>query len=456
MEPSLFSEFNAVSAKQWKQKIQADLKGANFNDTLVWQSLEGVAIKPFYHKDDLTKIPLTIPGQPDQWHIIQKIFIDNEAIVNKLILNSVQNGAQGIVLEAHKPFNIDSVFKDFNFKNTTIYFNLTFLDETFYESLIPYLKNKQATVFYQIDIINNLNKDGNWYFNLEKDHQVLDHLYQKYQDTNLVAVNLGTYQNAGANIIQQLAYSIAHANEYLNHFKAHQKINLNFQVSVGSNYFFEIAKIRALRLLYANLATAYGFATNCHILATPTLRNKTIYDYNVNMLRTSTECMSAILGGADAIVNLPYDALYHKSNDFGERIARNQLLILKNESYFEAVSNPAQGSYYIESCTLQFAEKAWQLFKEIEAKGGYLKQLKAGVIQKKIKESAQKEQQLFNENKLILVGTNKYQNSNDNMKDELQLYPFLKTNPRKTLIEPLTAVRLAETSEKNRLENEKK
>ena len=113
-----------------------------------------------------------------------------------------------------------------------------------------------------------------------------------------------------------------------------------FQVAVGPNYFFEIAKLRALRVLYASMAREYGFNENCIILATPSRRNKTLYDYNVNLLRTTTECMSAVLGGADSICNLPYDVLYHKNNEFGSRIARNQLLILKHESYFEKVANP--------------------------------------------------------------------------------------------------------------------
>jgi len=153
------------------------------------------------------------------------------------------------------------------------------------------------------------------------------------------------YQNAGANNIQQLAYALSHANEYLNHFDtildsdAKKSLQLIFKVSVGSNYFFEIAKLRALREIWSVLATEYNVNTSCTILATPSKRNKTIYDYNVNLLRTTTECMSAILGGADVIYNLPYDSLYHESNEFGNRISRNQLLVIKKESYLDKVNN---------------------------------------------------------------------------------------------------------------------
>src|SRR5690606_37466381 len=159
---------------------------------------------------------------------------------------------------------------------------------------------------------------------------------------------------------RQLAYALAQLNEYLNAFASKpETVNKTiFKVATGSNYFFEIAKIRALRLLYASLAKEYAINAECHIVAMPSKRNKTLYDYNVNMLRTTTECMSAVLGGADTICNLPYDALYHKSNEFGERISRNQLLILKHESYFDSVTNASDGSYYIESLTTQLAEKA--------------------------------------------------------------------------------------------------
>ena len=172
------------------------------------------------------------------------------------------------------------------------------------------------------------------------------------------------------------------------------------------------------------------------------------------MLRTTTECMSAILGGADAISNLPYDSLYHKDNEFGGRISRNQLLILKNESYFDKVNNPADGSYYIESLTQQLAEKSLVLFKDIEANGGFLKQLKEGIIKRKIQESADKEQELFDSGKEILLGTNKYPNQKDQMKNDLELFPFVKTKPRKTLIVPIIEKRLAEKAEQERLSNE--
>jgi methylmalonyl-CoA mutase len=235
---------------------------------------------------------------------------------------------------------------------------------------------------------------------------------------------------------------------------AKQALECTFNVAISTNYFFEIAKLRALRLLYKTIASKYKIHTNCHIAATPTKRNKTLYDYNINMLRTTTECMSAILGGADTICNMPHDAVFHKTNAFSERIARNQLLILKYESYFDKVNNPADGAYYIETLTHQLAEKALILFKDIEANGGFLKQLKENTIQRKIKESAEKEQKQFDDEEAVLIGTNKHANPNDSMKDALELYPFVKIKSRKTLIEPIIEKRLSETLEQKRLKNE--
>jgi methylmalonyl-CoA mutase len=164
--------------------------------------------------------------------------------------------------------------------------------------------------------------------------------------------------------------------------------------------------------------------------------------------------MSAVLGGANSISNLPYDALYHKDNEFGDRIARNQLLILKHESYFDKVHNPANGTYYIEVLTEQLAQKGLLLFKEIEENGGFISQLIEGNIQKKISESGAKEQELFNSGKEVLLGTNKYPNKNDKMKHDLELFPFVKQNPRKTLIIPIIEKRLSENLEQERLAQE--
>jgi methylmalonyl-CoA mutase len=449
MDSSLFDDFSSVSSKEWKQKIQADLKGADYNESLIWKSPEGIHVKPFYHRDEFKDGFSPIPGEPKNWNIGQFIFIDDEAIANKLAIDALQRGAEALYFTAEKEFDIENLLKNISVENHTFYFDLKFLSPQF-------CKNSafaKATIFVLNDIINHHTQDGNWHQTLKEDFTQLEKIIK---ETKTLSVDTTSYQNAGATISQQLAYALAHSNEYLNAF-ASKPDNVKttiFKVAQGSNYFFEIAKIRALRLLYATLAKEYQVNQECHIVALPSKRNKTLYDYNVNMLRTTTECMSAVLGGADTVCNIPYDSLYHKSNEFGERISRNQLLILKHESYFDSVTNPADGAYYIESLTTQLAEKALEIFKDIEKGGGFLNQLKEGTIQKKIKESATKEQQAFDKGEKVLLGTNKHPNKEDRMKHDMELYPFVKTKPRKTLIEPIIEKRLAEKLEQERLENE--
>jgi len=458
MSDFLFKEFDQVSAKEWKQKIQVDLKGADYNDTLIWKNIEGIDVKPFYHQDNSTTKATKVPGHPNSWNIAQEIYIDDETIANSLILTNLKKGADIVFIVSEDVFNPEIVFENYSFEEHPIYFSFRFLSEEFIQKLKQFFAGKNATIYYNIDIIGNLARTGNWYHNLKKDHNILENIFQKEVTENILSVDTSIYQNAGATMVQQLAYSLAHANEYLNHFAATSKekqLNITFNLSVGTNYFFEIGKIRALRKLYTLLAEEYGISTACYICSKPSKRNKTLYDYNVNLLRTTTENMAAIQGGTNTVCSVAYDNIYHKSNEFGERIARNQLLILKLESYFKSTDDPAKGSYYIEYITQQLSERALLLFKNIEANGGFLYQLKEGIIQRKIKESAEKEQQLFDSGELELLGTNIHKNSNDHMKNELELYPFVKFNPVKTLIEPIIERRLSEKIELERLNKEK-
>ena len=456
MTNTLFEDFNEVSAKQWKQLIQYDLKGADYNETLVWKTDEGIDVKPFYHSDEFNEQPNISDTKATEWQICQTIFVAHVEKSNLKAVNAIERGAESIkFILPSEDVVIKDLLVNINLTKVAVFFECQFLSTEFAKqfSVIPSIGNKHI----QTDIIGHLAKTGNWFKNLKSDHSQFEAIVNH---TNSFTINLGLYQNAGANMVQQLAYGLAHANEYLNYLdtliagEAKQSFEVIFNVSVGTNYFFEIAKLRALRPLWHTLAEAYGFNPKCSIYVTPTKRNKTLYDYNTNMLRTTTECMSAVIGGANTISNLPYDAIYHKDNEFGERISRNQLLVLKHESYFDKVNNPADGAYYIENLTEQLADKALALFKDIEANGGFLKQLKEGIIQKKIKESAAKEQDQFDKGELILLGTNKHPNADDKMKHELELYPFVKKNPVKTLIEPIIERRLAEAVEQKRLESE--
>lgn len=454
MAANLFDDFNPISSKQWKQKIQFELNGADYNETLVWNSPEDIQVKPFYHKDEFKKA-FPISTKATQFKICQNIFVyDFEKSIERA-LDSLNRGADSLRFTIeNQSIDITKLLEKLPLEKVTLYFHLTFISIDFVKKIDAFAKKNNTTIFCNLDPIGQLAKDGNWFVTKEKNNfETLNLLSKETTTVSLLSINAALYQNAGANMVQQIAYSLGHANEYFNRIESINR-PIVFEVAVGTNYFFEIAKLRALRLLFNLIVKEYNHNLDCNIIVSPTKRNKTLYDYNVNLLRTTTECMSAIIGGADAIANLPYDALYHKDNEFGDRIARNQLLILKNESYFDKVNNPADGSYYIENLTNQLAEKSLALFKDMESNGGFLKQLNDGIIKRKIQESADAAQELFDNGKEILLGTNKHPNKEDKMKHDLELFPFVKVKPRKTLITPIIEKRLAEKIEQERLEKE--
>lgn len=449
----LFQDFEKIGSKQWKNLIQYELKGADYNDTLVWESLEGIKVKPFYHNDE-DLVTNEVITTNTAFSILQEIYVHD---FEKSILRAnelLKRGAESIRFIIPSE-NVDTAaLLNSITAPKAVYLQLLFLDEAAVMKINSEAAKLSYEVFVLIDPVHHLLWDGNFFRDGETDFAILNKIEKAALNINWLTVNASTYQNAGANMVQQLAYTLAHTNEYLNRIPGFSK-NITVETAVGGNYFFEIAKLRALRMLLNTLAAEYSSDITFHLIAKPTRRNKTLYDYNVNMLRTTTECMSAILGGADAVENLSYDALFHKTNEFGDRIARNQLLMLKEESYFDKVDNPADGAYYIENLTHQLAEKALELFKDIEKNGGLITQLIEGTIQRKITEAAAKEQLLFNEGKEVLLGTNKYPNKQDRMAHDLELFPFVKQNPRKTLITPVIEKRLAEALEQERLEAEK-
>lgn len=459
---SLFSEFASVSAKQWKQKIQVDLKGADYNEALVWESLEGIKVKPFYNWEDIKGDSSFKLPSDHSWQVGQVIHTANPGLANKKALDVLKRGAGTLVFDIpNTKVDWSILLKNIPLDSIPIHLSFHALELPLFQKLKDFLGKQACQIHLHLDLVGNLAKSGNWFQGMEQDHKLLEDIVQLMDDNptvSIISVDMTLYQNSGANMVQQLAYGLGHANEYLNHFdhvlKNAREKPVVFKVAIGPNYFFEIAKLKALRWLWNSLASAYGLTKECHIVVLPSKRNKTLYDYNVNMLRTTSESMAAVLGGANTICNLPYDALYHKDNEFGERISRNQLLLLKEESYFDEAVRASEGSYYIESLTKQLAQKALELFKQIEASGGFLNELKKGIVQKKIKASAAKEQQLFDEGQLVLLGTNTYKNPEDRMKDNLELFPFLKQDKRKTLIEPILERRLSEALEQNRLKDE--
>lgn len=455
MSNALFEDFNEISSKQWKQKIQYDLKGADYNEKLISVSSEGITVKPFYHPDENIPTHSILPVAP--WKICEQIYVHSVEISNKRARSVLNKGAESLwFIIPSEEISPEKLLDGINLKEIPVYIKPEFLSSEYIQKIDRFLVGKVHQVHLQIDILGNLARSGNWFQNLKLDHTELETILQKTTLKNIISIDSALFENSGASIIQQLAYSLGQVNEYFNRFgKLLQGQSVQFVVATGPDYFFEIAKLRALRILFASLASEYNLSEECIIISSPGKRDKTLYDYNINLLRTTTQSMSAVLGGANVVYNSPYDAIYHKNNEFGDRIARNQLLVLKNESYFDKVYNAAEGTYYIESLTQEFAKEALKLFKDLEKNGGFVSQLIEGTIQRKIEEAAQKEQEKFDAGEIVLIGTNKFENPEDKMSGDLELFPFLKIKPRKTLIKPIIEKRLAESLEKKRLEAEK-
>ncbi len=250
----------------------------------------------------------------------------------------------------------------------------------------------------------------------------------------VIGVHGKYFANSGSSIVQELAFSLAQGAEYLTQLTelglSVDAIaqNIKFNLGIGNNYFMEIAKLRAARLLWSQIVKAYQPENeeSAKLVAhseTNTF-NKTVYDPYVNMLRTQTEAMSAALGGADSISVLPFNAVFEDSTEFSERIARNQQILLKEESHLDKIADPAAGSYYIETLTDSLAEQAWKLFLEVQEKGGFVAAFREGFIQSEIKAMATKRDANIAQRRDNLLGTNQFPNFNEKIAKELDASIF--------------------------------
>ena len=447
-EPS-FHTFPGVSSKQWKQKIQFELQGDDYNRNLIWKSPEGIDVKPFYHPDDFTA-PVNKTENVGSVKGCFEIQVQNAFKANKKIRQLANTKIESIYLIIHnKQIDIEILFADIDPEKTEYHIEMKFLSVNYIEKLQNFTVQNKIIAYLHVDIIGNLTHNGNWHFNLEKDFGILHKIVNSpLQFKSVISVNTLQYHNAGANMVQQLAYAMAHANEYLNFInnsdllqnpsKAENSENFSFsfKIATGSNFFFEIAKIKALRILWKTLSNHYNLKSDCHIIAFPSYRYQTLLKNNLNKTRNSTSCLIAFLGGADTVCNVPHDVFYKKGSTASENEAINTIIELKNRKMQSLC-----GSFYIETITEQLAQKALQLFKQIEKGGGFLNQLKNHTIQKKIKESAEIEQREFNENYLTF-----YKSSG--IVDKIDIDSFLKKVSRKTIIQPVIQKRLSEDYEK--------
>lgn len=438
----LFTEFAAPTTQEWLDKIQVDLKGADFNKKLVWRTNEGFNVQPFYRREDVLKLktPDALPGEfpfvrgnkknDNSWYVRQNIIADNAAEANAKALDILDKG-------------VDSLGFRFHGDKVNAEFVETLLDGIRCDIVEVSFRTCQRHVLELADILTayfekkGYDKEkivgGIGFDPIEKmviggkdttpllaTAPMLVEKLKDYPHMRCIMVHSESLNNSGAYIVQELGYALAWGNEYLHQLvEAGVDVDLaarsiKFYMGISENYFMEIAKFRAARLLWAEIVKQYEPKCDCSckmiVNAATTSYNKTMFDSYVNLLRTQTEAMSAALGGVHSIVVTPFNAVYEKPTEFSERIARNQQLLLKEESHFDKVVDPSAGSYYIEELTHSLADVAWRQFLKIEEEGGFLAAVKAGTVQDDINATNDKRHADAAKRKEFILGTNQFPN----------------------------------------------
>lgn len=478
---NLLNEFPAISTLAWEQKIKEDLKGADYVKKLVWKTKEGFDVKPYYRKEDLEKSVLSendptvfpfIRGSKDhnQWHIRQEIKVVDLKDANVKALDILMKGITSLGFKLEKDLSepeletlTSNIFADaieMNFLGIKKPIELIEIIDRLIKKYNRDINAVHGSIDY--DPLGNALISGYWegdttYDLLKKLTLTANHL-RGYQ---VITVNAKNFRNAGSTISEELGFGLAQGVNYLTQLSERglaideiaSRIRFNF--GVGSDYFMEIAKFRAARFLWAHIVNAYGCAepsaTAMHVHAETLQWNKTTYDAYVNLLRTSTEAMAAIIAGTDSLTVIPFNATFEESTEIAERLARNQQLLLKEEAYLDKVVDPAAGSYYIENLTTELARKAWEYFLKVQENGGFLEAVKSGFIQKHIEETAKQRDLNIAFGKEVLLGTNRYPREDDKVVLSLGKVPPTMENQN---VLPLKLYRGAEPFEKLRKRTE--
>ena len=441
----LFTEFQAPTTQEWLDKIEVDLKGADFQKRLVWRTNEGFNVQPFYRREDLAnlKTPDALPGEfpfvrgnkkdSNEWYVRQNIVVTDPVEANKKALDILMKGVNSIGFRFDGDLVsadfIDKLLKDIRLDIVEVSYRTCpchVLELA--EILKAYFEKKGydnekivgGVGFDPIDKMIQKGKDTSKV--LAKLPQVVE-AFKEYPNFRCITVNSVALCNSGAYIVQELGYALSWGNEYLQQLVdagveptlAAKKIKFNMGIS--ENYFMEIAKFRAARMLWAYIVKQYEPKCDCAckmcVNAVTTSYNMTVFDAHVNLLRSQTETMSAALAGVHSIVVTPFDAVYETPNDFSERIARNQQLLLKEECHFDKVVDPASGSYYVEELTTSLATEGWKHFLKIEEEGGFLAALLAGTVQDDINATNEKRHLHAAQRREFILGTNQFPNFNE-------------------------------------------
>jgi methylmalonyl-CoA mutase len=491
-QEKLFEQFPPVSTKEWMDKISADLKGADFTEKLVWKTNEGFEVKPFYRSEDTAGLKYIsgLPGEfpylrgtrkaGNSWMVRQDIDVKDYTLSNNKALDILMKGVDSIGFVINDPEsvteeNIEILLKGIHLESVEINFIPNGKAREILTYFLKVAKKSGADIKkirggIETSPLGKLMINGKLCISVESGLDYLTSLAVEASvmpDFRTISVNASDFSNAGADIVKELAFGLSMGNEYISQLTerglsadlAASKICFSF--GTGSNYFFEIARLRAARLLWSIIVSAYKpekkESSLMQIHCITSRWNKTVYDPFVNMLRTQTEAMSAVLGGTDSLTVEPFDVVFREPDEFSERIARNQQLLLKEEAYFDKTADPAGGSWYIEKLTLLIAEHTWKLFVEIEEKGGFLAALTTGFIQNSLADSALKRKDNIANGKEVLLGTNRFPDMNERAPSEIDTERIFKSMERESdlLIEPVRLFRGSEEYEKKRIESDK-
>ena len=487
----LFGEFPPVSTQAWMDKITADLKGADFEKKLVWKTNEGFSVNPFYRQEDLEQVKYldSLPNgfpyirgvkQCNCWFVRQDIVVTDAKSANAKALDLLNKGVNsfGFIFECKNPVTAEDVkilLKGIMSDDIELNFSMCCKNKDLLQLVIDEFKAhgkdlSKAKGSFNIDpIVKKFSVKGKICNSIESKMDELANTANATKNMprfQPISVNGAVFGNAGATIVQELAFALSAGNEYMAQLTERgvsaddAAKSIRFNLSVNSNYFMEIAKLRAGRLLWATIVKAYNPANDESgkmIVHCETSKfNMTVFDPYVNTLRSQTEAMSATLGGCNSLTVLPFNTAFADANEFSERIARNQQLLLKEESYFDKIVDAGAGSYYIETLTNNIAEQAWKLFVEIEGKGGYVNAFKEGYIQGLIKESASRVRKAISGRREILLGTNQYPNISETVSDAIETgKPECKPTHNDCGCESIVQFRAAEEFEALRLTTEK-
>ncbi|HPR30615.1 MAG TPA: methylmalonyl-CoA mutase family protein [Prolixibacteraceae bacterium] len=477
----LFEEFPPVSTREWQEKIEADLKGVDFEKALVWRTNEGFNVRPYYRQEDLDPIAYLdrFPGefpyvrgnkaQGNTWYIRQDVLVHDLEVANKKALDLLNKGINSLGFVFGRcvlltQADLEILLRDICLEaiETNLVCCCHFVENG--KALAEYIRNHygseaKITGSVMIDPLGSLTLEGRFDDTVFEEVKQMIEAGASLPNFRVIAVNGKNLRDAGSSIVQELGFSLAMGAEYLSQLtnrgldvdRAARAIKFHF--GVGSNYFMEIAKLRAARLLWAKVLEAYEPECACsaqmQIHSENTLFNKTVYDPYVNMLRTQTEAMSAVLGGTDSLTVLPFNAVYESPTAFSERIARNQQILLKEEAHFDKIADPAAGSYYIETLTDSLATHAWNLFLEVQEKGGYSAAFKEGFIQALVQTTTAKIDAAVATRRENILGTNQFPNFSEYIEKELDAEVFLKqlAKAEDAVAEPLARYRGAQAFE---------